>query len=246
MLGNTIGQYRRKLGLTQEQLAQKLEVTNQAVSKWETDQCCPDVQLLPKLADVLGISLDALFGRKEKKETLKAELPWKNDDILRVVVYNGHDLIGSVCADLKDVTFNYEGPAKDIHCAVNLNCGDVSGSIQAGGYVECGDVEGNVDAEGYIECSDVGGYVRAGTYVECGDVDSHVSAGSYVECGDVGGNLAAGGYVECGDIGGNLSAGGHVECGDISGNAASGTPGGCNSSGSCDGCFNFNFNPFKK
>lgn len=240
MLGNTIGQYRRKLGLTQEQLAQKLEVTNQAVSKWETDQCCPDVQLLPKLADVLGISLDALFGRVEKKGTVKAELPWDNDDALHIVMYHGHELIGSVCSDMQDCTFNYEGPAKDIYCALNLSCGDVSGSIQAGGYVECSDVEGNVNADGYVECGDVGGSVRAGTYVECGDVDNSVSAGSYVECGDIGGNLSCGGYVECGNVGGNLSAGGYVECGNVGGKAASGSPGGR------DCCFGFNFNPFHK
>lgn len=62
-LGNRIGQYRRKLGLTQDALAKQLDVTNQAVSKWESDQCCPDISLLPKIADIFGITLDALFGR---------------------------------------------------------------------------------------------------------------------------------------------------------------------------------------
>ena len=50
-LGNSIGMYRRKLGLTQEGLAQKLNVTNQAVSKWETDQSCPDTMLLPLMPE---------------------------------------------------------------------------------------------------------------------------------------------------------------------------------------------------
>lgn len=235
MLGNTIGKYRRKLGLTQEQLAQKLEVTNQAVSKWETDQCCPDVQLLPKLADVLGITLDALFGREEKKETGTTDLPWENDDAFHIVVYQGHTLIGSAPASVKEFMFAYEGDAKNVYCALNLSCGDVSGSIQAGGSVECGEVGGNIDAEGYVECGDVGGAVRAGTYVECGDVDSSVSAGSYVECGDVGGNLSCGGYVECGDVGGNLSAGGYVECGNVGGKMNSGGQSGCG------GCFHISF-----
>ena len=57
-LGTRIGQYRRKLGLTQEGLAQQMEVTNQAVSKWELDQSCPDISLLPKLADLFDITMD--------------------------------------------------------------------------------------------------------------------------------------------------------------------------------------------
>ena len=61
--GKQIIHYRKALGMTQEALANALGVSNQAVSKWETDQNCPDVQLLPALADLFGISLDTLFGR---------------------------------------------------------------------------------------------------------------------------------------------------------------------------------------
>ena len=58
-----IVRYRKELGLTQEALAQKLGVTNQAVSKWESGQSCPDIALLPRIADVFGITMDELFGR---------------------------------------------------------------------------------------------------------------------------------------------------------------------------------------
>ena len=44
-MGPRIARYRKELGLTQEALAQRLGVTNQAVSKWEGDVCCPDIQL---------------------------------------------------------------------------------------------------------------------------------------------------------------------------------------------------------
>ncbi len=53
---------RRQKGLTQEELAKALGVTNQAVSKWESAQCCPDIQLLPDLAKLLDASIDELLG----------------------------------------------------------------------------------------------------------------------------------------------------------------------------------------
>lgn len=205
MLGNTITAYRKKLGMTQEQLAQKLEVTNQAVSKWETDQCCPDVQLLPKLADIFGISIDALFGREQKKAAESKSLPWDDDGHLHIVVYKGHILLDAASKENQHYTFHYDGPTKDIYCNCNIECGDVGGNVTVEGNIECGDVEGNV---------------KAGSFVECGDVEGSVSSGSYVECGDVGGNLAAASYVECGDVGGHVSAASYVECGDVGGNVA--------------------------
>ncbi len=61
-LGKRIVQHRKKLGLTQDQLAEKLGVTAQAVSKWENDQSCPDINMLPRLAELFGTSTDALLG----------------------------------------------------------------------------------------------------------------------------------------------------------------------------------------
>lgn len=63
-MGARILRRRKEKGLTQEALANKLGVSNQAVSKWEGDVCCPDLQLLPLLADTLELSLDELFGRE--------------------------------------------------------------------------------------------------------------------------------------------------------------------------------------
>lgn len=203
MLGSYIANYRRKLGLTQEQLAQKLDVTNQAVSKWEADQCCPDVALLPRLSDIFGVSIDELFGRERQhaKQPTK-QLPWEDDDALHIVLFNGHTLIGAVSKENQDCTFHYEGPAKDIYCAVNLTCGDVDGSVRADGDVESGDISGSVQSGGYVECGDVGGDVNSANYVECGDVDGNVSAVGYVECGNVGGHIVSGNCGGCFSFGG--------------------------------------------
>ena len=66
-LGKNIADNRRRLGLTQEQLAQQLGVTAQAVSKWENDQSCPDIAALPRLAEIFSISTDELLGRETAK-----------------------------------------------------------------------------------------------------------------------------------------------------------------------------------
>lgn len=61
-LGKRIVQHRKRCGLTQDQLAEKLGITAQAVSKWENDQSCPDITILPKLAELFGTTTDALLG----------------------------------------------------------------------------------------------------------------------------------------------------------------------------------------
>ncbi len=58
---------RKQKGLTQEELAKTLGVTNQAVSKWESGQNCPDIQLLPEIAKLFEVSVDELLGCNEAK-----------------------------------------------------------------------------------------------------------------------------------------------------------------------------------
>lgn len=60
-IGNRISKYRKEKGLTQEELAAKLGVSSQAVSKWENDASCPDISLLPQLCRALGITTDELL-----------------------------------------------------------------------------------------------------------------------------------------------------------------------------------------
>lgn len=63
-LGKRIAMLRRQKELKQDDLAQMLDVSPQAVSKWENDQTCPDISLLPKLAQILGVSVDELLSGK--------------------------------------------------------------------------------------------------------------------------------------------------------------------------------------
>ena len=75
-LGKRISAGRKQLGMTQDKLAEALGVTAQAVSKWENDQSCPDITMLPKLASLFGTSVDALLGvaTTEPKTVHEAEI----------------------------------------------------------------------------------------------------------------------------------------------------------------------------
>lgn len=62
-IGNNIKQLRQQKNLTQKQVAEKLGVSSQAVSKWENNVNTPDIALLPEIAELFGVSIDALFSK---------------------------------------------------------------------------------------------------------------------------------------------------------------------------------------
>lgn len=62
--GEIISTLRKEKGLTQKELADKLNITDKAISKWERDLACPDTQTIPRLAEILGISVEALLNAK--------------------------------------------------------------------------------------------------------------------------------------------------------------------------------------
>lgn len=90
-IGKRIATLRREKNLKQDDLAQMLEVSPQAVSKWENDQTCPDISLLPKLAKILGVSVDELLSGKQELQPVVTLVPEDQrkdikDMMLRIVV----------------------------------------------------------------------------------------------------------------------------------------------------------------
>ena len=65
-LGTMIAELRKQQGMTQLDLAEKMGVTDKAVSKWERDLSCPDINSIPNLAEVLGISVEELMQVKKE------------------------------------------------------------------------------------------------------------------------------------------------------------------------------------
>lgn len=68
-MGEIISTLRKERGMTQKELADMLSITDKAVSKWERDLACPDTQTIPKLAEILGISVEELMNAKSAPTT---------------------------------------------------------------------------------------------------------------------------------------------------------------------------------
>lgn len=121
--GKRIAALRREKGLKQEDLAQVLDVSSQAVSKWENDQSCPDIGLLPKLAKLLGITVDTLLtGEEEKPVAVLTPVTQRKDltdMILRIVVDS---------ADGEKVRVNIPMALVQVAIDTGMNMSAVSGS----------------------------------------------------------------------------------------------------------------------
>ena len=74
MLSENIRAVRKSKGLSQEELAIKLNVVRQTISKWEQGLSVPDADMLTKIADVLETNISVLLGGELNKETDKNEV----------------------------------------------------------------------------------------------------------------------------------------------------------------------------
>ena len=78
-IGNFIKQKRKEKNITQNELSEKLNITNRAISKWENGICMPDSGIIPKLCEILSITINDLFSgevvdMKDKKNQLEKTL----------------------------------------------------------------------------------------------------------------------------------------------------------------------------
>lgn len=100
-LGKRIAALRHEKELKQDELADKLGVSPQAVSKWENDQTCPDISLLPLLAKIFGVSVDELLSGKKEEAPAVRILPENErkdikDMMLRIVATSANGDVARV------------------------------------------------------------------------------------------------------------------------------------------------------
>ena len=198
VLAENIQKNRKKCGLTQEELAKKLGVTFQAVSKWENAKTAPDILFLPILADLFGCYIDELFSREIKTEIHYDhchEFPWEDDAIIRGVVCEGRKILQSESI-VDRFTFEIIGDAKNVKSECNIAVeGNVSGGCKAGKNINVsGVVSGGCNSGAEIV---IGGHLSGG----CN------SGGDITVGGSFSGGCNTGGAITCG---GNLT--GDINC----------------------------------
>ena len=216
VLAANILKYRKKNGLSQEELANKLGVTFQAVSKWENAKAAPDITFLPIMADIFGCYIDELFSREVKTEIHYdhcAEFPWADDNVIRGVVCEGRKILQSTPL-LEKFTFEIKGDAKNVgsECNIEVN-GNIYGGCSAGNSINVsGVVSGGCfsGAETVIGGHLSGGCNSGGDITVAGSFSGGCNSGGGVTCG---GNLS--GDIVCG---GNVTVTGDVEAVKIQGN----------------------------
>ena len=154
-MGKRIAANRKRLGLTQDQMAERLGVTAQAVSKWENDLSCPDISLLPALCQALGVTSDELLTGKTNEVRLVPPAERKSLDELTLRVY-----VNSADGDRVRVNL----PMRLVKVCMEMGL-DVSGSV--GGS----DALKNLDVEKIVELAEQGAIGKL-VEVETGDGDT--------------------------------------------------------------------------
>lgn len=191
IFAENIQKFRKQKGLTQEELADKLGVTYQAVSKWENAKSAPDIFFLPQLADVFECSIDILFSRKTETEessddTIKVDsvcsaLPWKDDDVIRGVVCHGHKILTVKNKLVDKFTFEVIGDAKGIQSECNVSVtGSVNGGCKAKQSISIGGASTgglNCGTSVSIGGGHIGG-INCGVSVACGgNIEGNINCG---------------------------------------------------------------------
>lgn len=111
-IGKTIAELRKAKGWTQIELAEKLQVSDKAISKWEKDSGAPSIEFFPALAELFDVSIDYLMTGKETEPEIitmsKIELCAKNDDISMLEEIKGYNITDENGKSLQDYIIQYK------------------------------------------------------------------------------------------------------------------------------------------
>ena len=113
--GEMISSLRREKNMPQNDLADKMNVTDKAVSKWERNLSCPDINSIPKLAEILGVSVEKLLNAQTKQENSKVE------DIINIALI-GVSLAMGICIVVTSVLKQIDINNAIIMLGIGLSC----------------------------------------------------------------------------------------------------------------------------
>lgn len=174
-IGTNIRMLRQNMKLTQKQFAEKLGVTFQAVSNWETNSNAPDISLLPSIAAELGCLIDDLFSDSDLTAAMMSG-HIKDDDVIRVVQMQGKRVLDAHVVSKDEPSFHVRFPQKGsapvykVEIYGNLiSEGTISGDVVCHGWIDCADIAGDVHADGDVRANGIYavGDVTCNQIVEC-------------------------------------------------------------------------------
>lgn len=159
-IGKNIRTLRTQNKWTQEQLADRLGVSYQAVSKWENNQNTPDISLLPSIASLFRISIDALFSETPAVEpNLHAYL--KDDGIIRVIQLRGKNVIHVTETPGPDalpieIAFPHDCNNRTQYFKVEvyghlITDSSINGDVVCHQTLQCGSINGDVHTDGDVK-----------------------------------------------------------------------------------------------
>lgn len=159
-VGKYIQLLRKELGLTQKDLANKFNVSFQAVSKWENGETLPDISILLELSDFLGVSLDSLF---------RGGINIKNNRKLMSIkdIENGFESIKNIKKCFGEDSYFYLGMIEGINSKMNL---DLEELMKNEDYHEALVTEvilqGIMNGKYYVDMNEVRDYFQKDKYIE--------------------------------------------------------------------------------
>ena len=112
-IGEMISSLRKEKGMTQNDLAEKMNVTDKALSKWERNLSCPDINSIPKLAEILGV--EDLLNAQVKKQTNKI------DDIVNIALI-GVGLAMGICIIVTSILNQMDTNNAVIMLGIGMSC----------------------------------------------------------------------------------------------------------------------------
>ncbi len=154
-IGNNIKQLRQQKNLTQEQVAEGLGVSYQAVSKWENNANTPDIALLPEIAALFGVSIDALFS-ENIMDYSDIHSFMRDDDVIRIVQIRGRKIL--------KVSSTFSVGEPPIEIAFPRNCNDQTQYFKVevyGHIIADSSINGDVVCHQTVMSSTINGDVKS-------------------------------------------------------------------------------------